>query len=34
MKAVTDAVKERLGGELGEKNSLVVQRIYEMLREK
>ena len=34
MKAVTEAVKERLGGQLGEKNSLVVQRIYEMLREK
>lgn len=32
VEAASQAVKERLGGQLGEKNALVVQRSYEMLR--
>lgn len=34
MDAVSEAVRQRLGGQLGEKNVLVVQRVYEMLKEK
>jgi pyruvate ferredoxin oxidoreductase gamma subunit len=34
VEAASDAVRERLGGELGEKNALVVRKSYEMLREK
>jgi len=34
VKAASEAVKERLGGQLGEKNALVVQRSYQMVRGK
>ncbi len=34
MDAVSEAVRERLGGQLGEKNVLVAQKSYEMMREK
>ena len=34
LKAASEAVKERLGGQLGEKNALVVQRSYQMVRGK